>query len=78
MSSSVRSHEPIKRHVFSRMRRAGGADPQWISLATACRILNRDPGTVKSILLANRVRVQAIRGTRVRFAREDVVRALQA
>jgi len=54
-------------------------DPvQWISLATAVRMLgNRDASTVKSILLGARVRVDAMPGCRLRFAREDVARLVQ-
>jgi len=55
------------------------ADNEWISLAAVSRLLGgKDPSSTKSVLLANRVAINGVPGSRLRYNRQDVERLLQS
>ena len=45
--------------------------PEWVPMATVCRILDRSPHAVKSIALAGAIRHRSIPGTRTLYNRAD-------
>ena len=53
-------------------RREASDACQWITLAEAARILGVHPTTIQRAALAGSIRHRTIRGTRVRYHRDDV------